>query len=96
MDPHFLEQIAIVGVRIRRMFFFLFFLLHGKPNKQIRSLHLQAFLNPSVETVLEKPIHIWSWGVFRKKLGTNVKTSMKSFLCYDLSARSQRIIEKGD
>ena len=46
--------------------------------------------------VSENPIHIWSWGAFRKKLGTNVKTSMKAFLHCDLSARSPRITEKGD
>ena len=75
---------------------FSLFLLYDKPNKQVRSLHLQAFPNPSVEMVSENPIHIWSRGAFRKKLGTNVKTSMKAFLHCDLSARSPRIIEKGD
>lgn len=67
MDPHFGTN--SYWVLNQKDALFLFFLLYDKPNKQVRSLHLQAFQNPSVEMVSENPIHIWSRKCFQEEVG---------------------------
>lgn len=46
---------------------------------------------------IDNSIHTWvGKGGFTKKMGKNVKTSMKAFWYCDLSTRNPRTIEKRD